>query len=81
MKMQSSLTKYKVYPLVMNINVRSTSYKITHQQFLKKLNSWATGTVKCECSLLQQFLENTELYFSFGILSLSCKTFSHTWCP
>lgn len=76
MKMQSSLTKYKVYPLVMNINVKSTSYKRTHQKFFKKLNSWATGTVKYGCSLLQQFLENTELYFSFGMLSLSCKMFS-----
>lgn len=27
MKMQSSLTKYKVYPLVMNINVKSTHTK------------------------------------------------------
>lgn len=46
------------------------------KNLFKKLNSWATGTVKCGCSLLQQFLENTELYFSFGMLSLSCKMFS-----
>lgn len=50
MKMQSSFTKYKVYPLVMNINVKRTSYKRTHQNIFKKLNSWATGTVKCGCS-------------------------------
>lgn len=55
----------------MNTNAKSTSYKRTHQKIFKKLNSWATGTVRCGWSPLQQFLENTELFYSSGMFYLA----------
>lgn len=50
-------------------------FKVLHTkeygESLKKLKSWATGTVTCGPAPLQRFLENTELYYSSGMFYLA----------